>query len=154
MFRVTRVRIALAAVVFSIALSAEQCSGAPPTSLPVTARTATATATATPAATPTEAPAPLQPPVAPEVTFPNGPASGRPGQTATLTAHYGRGVSCGIVVRYKSGPSQAKGLGPKITNGAGLVSWSWFIGTNTTRGQWPIDVTCGSASGRSFINVV
>jgi micrococcal nuclease len=58
------------------------------------------------------------------------------------------------VVHYKSGPSRAKGLGPKVTNGAGLVSWSWFIGTNTTRGQWPIDVTCGSARGLSYINVI
>jgi hypothetical protein len=154
MLRVTRVRIALAAVVFSIALTAEQCSGTPTTSLPATATAPTqATATPTPEPTPTEAPA-LPQPATLEVTFPNGPASGRPGQTANLTAHYQSGVSCGIVVHYKSGPSRAQGLTAKTTNGAGLVSWSWFIGTNTTPGQWPIDVTCGSASGQTYINVL
>ena len=152
MFRVTRLHIALAAVIFGIALAAEDCSGST-AGLPSTGSTATATATATASPTPTEAPSQLAP--APEaVTFPNGPASGHRGQTATLTAHYRPGVSCGIVVYYKSGPSRAKGLTAKTTNGAGLVSWSWFIGTNTTRGQWPIVVTCGSASGNTYIDVL
>ncbi len=146
--------MALVAVVFSVALTAEACSGATPTSVPSTS-TSTATATATPLPTllPTEAPSQPAPEQA-QVTFPNGPASGYPGQTASLTAHYQPGVSCGIVVHYKSGPSRAQGLTAKTTNGAGLVSWSWFIGTNTTSGQWPIDVTCGSASGQTSINVL
>jgi hypothetical protein len=103
-----------------------------------------------PAATHRSLPAP---PAITSVTFPSGPASGSRGDYATLTAHYRTGVSCGIVVYYKSGPSRAQGLGAKGTNGAGLVSWTWKIGTNTTRGQWPIDVTCGSVVGRTYINV-
>src|SRR5712691_1751531 len=96
----TRVQVALAAVVFSLALTAEDCSGATTTSVPSTS-TSTATATATPLPTllPTEAPSQPAPPQA-QVTFPNGPASGRPGQTASLTAQYQAGVSCSIVVHY------------------------------------------------------
>jgi len=151
----TRVQAALAAVVFSLALTAEDCSGGATTSVPSTPASATSTTPPTASPTPTETPAPSQPvPEQLQVTFPNGPASGRPGQTANLTAHYQPGVSCSIVVHYKSGPSRAQGLIAKATNGAGLVSWSWFIGTNTTPGQWPIDVTCGSASGQTYINVL
>ena len=154
-FRVTRVNVAVAALVCSIALTAADCSGGATTSVPSTATSATSTAPPTASPTATETPTPSQPaPEQAQVTFPNGPASGRPGQTANLTAHYQPGVSCGIVVHYKSGPSRAQGLTAKTTNGAGLVSWSWFIGTNTTPGQWPIDVTCGSASGQTYINVL
>jgi len=153
-FHLTRVHVALAAVLCSIALTAEDCSGATTTGVPATS-TSTTAATATPRPTllPTEAPSEPAPPQA-QVTFPSGPASGYPGQTANLTAHYQPGVSCSIVVHYKSGPSRAQGLTAKTTNGAGLVAWSWFIGTNTTPGQWPIDVTCGSASGQTYINVL
>jgi micrococcal nuclease len=149
------VHVALAAAVCSIALTAADWSGGGTTSVPPTATSATSTAPPTASSTPTETPPPSQPaPEQAQVTFPNGPASGRPGQTANLTAHYQPGASCGIVVHYKSGPSRAQGLTAKTTNGAGLVSWSWFIGTNTTPGQWPIDVTCGSASGQTYINVL
>src|SRR5437016_5367210 len=126
-FRMRTAQLALVAVLCGLALSAEDCSGSS-TGLPSTGITATATPTESPSATPT--PAPSQEPVGEAVTFPNGPASGHRGQTARLTARYRPGVSCTIVVYYKSGPSRAKGLTAKTTNGAGLVSWSWFIGTN------------------------
>jgi hypothetical protein len=113
----TRVHVALAAVVFSVVLTAEDCPGATTTGVPSTS-TSTATATATPL--PTETPSQAAPQQA-QVTFPNGPASGYPGQTANLTAHYQPGVSCGIVVHYKSGPSRAQGLTAKTTSGARQV---------------------------------
>ena len=186
--RISRIHLALVAILVSFVLTAESCSGtaqgvgggAPSTSpssviatatpAPETLATATPTATprATPVATPvptisraaapaptlSRAPASKPAPLPGRITFPAGPASGHPGQVATLGAHYTPGVLCTIVVHYKSGPSKAQGLGAKRTDGSGNVSWSWIIGTNTTRGQWPITVTCGSASAQSYINVI
>jgi len=180
--RISRIHVALAAIVVSFVLTAESCSGtaqgvgggapspAPSsviaTATPTPEAPATPPPTPTPRATPVATPAPTisraagpaptsKPALLPvRITFPAGPASGHPGQVATLGAHYTPGVLCTIVVHYKSGPSKAQGLGAKQTDGSGNVSWSWIIGTNTTRGQWPITVTCGSASAQSYINVI
>jgi hypothetical protein len=65
-----------------------------------------------------------------------------PGAFATLAARTRAGASCTIVVEYKSGPSQAAGLGPKTATGSGGVSWTWKVGSRTTVGSWPVTVTC------------
>jgi len=61
---------------------------------------------------------------------------------ATLTISTSPGANCSIVVHYKSGPSRAKGLVPKVASSSGRVSWTWRVGSNTTPGRWPINVTC------------
>jgi len=61
---------------------------------------------------------------------------------ATLEAKARPGADCTITVLYKSGPSRARGLAPRQADGAGRVSWTWRVGSNTTPGQWPIEVTC------------
>ena len=61
---------------------------------------------------------------------------------ATLTISTTPGANCSIVVRYKSGPSRAKGLIPKVASSSGRLSWTWRVGSNTTPGRWPIVVTC------------
>jgi hypothetical protein len=71
------------------------------------------------------------------VTSPTAPFS-----DATLTISTAPGANCSIVVHYKSGPSRAKGLIPKVASGSGRVSWTWRVGSNTTPGRWPIVVTC------------
>lgn len=61
---------------------------------------------------------------------------------------------CTIAVIYKSGPSHAKGLGPKRPV-HGYVVWKWRVGGNTTLGTWPIRVNCGSAgSFRTHFRVI
>jgi micrococcal nuclease len=65
------------------------------------------------------------------------PAS--PGSYATLTAKVSKPATCTIIVMYKSGSSHASGLYPKRSVN-GRVSWSWMVGTRTTRGRWPIYV--------------
>jgi micrococcal nuclease len=122
-------------------------------------------ATATPAATPkptptpvvpTPIPAPVQPvqPVqAAGVSFGNAPLSARHGQATTLIVKTSPNTGCSIQVVYKSGPSHAQGLEAKTSDGAGNVSWTWIVGSNTTPGQWPIYVTCGSTSGPTYITV-
>jgi hypothetical protein len=66
------------------------------------------------------------------------------GSQATLIAAVPTGTSCSIVVTYKSGPSSAAGLYPKRSS-SGRVSWTWTVGSRTTPGRWPIDVSCGAA---------
>lgn len=65
-----------------------------------------------------------------------------PFSDATLEVKTGAGADCTITVLYKSGPSRARGLVPRQADGAGRVSWTWRVGSNTTPGQWPIEVTC------------
>jgi hypothetical protein len=69
--------------------------------------------------------------------------------TGSVTVSTAPNISCTITVTYKSGPSEAQGLVPKVSNAAGAATWTWNIGGNTTLGTWPIDVTCGGASGRA-----
>jgi hypothetical protein len=66
------------------------------------------------------------------------------GSDATLTVAVPTGTACSIVVTYKSGPSSAAGLYPQRASG-GRISWTWMVGTRTTPGRWPIDVSCGAA---------
>ncbi len=69
-----------------------------------------------------------------------------PGADATLTVQTAPGALCLITVRYKSGPSKARGLDPKTADSRGIVAWTWRVGTRTTPGRWPIIVTCSAGS--------
>ena len=77
------------------------------------------------------------------VRFVNAPLTTSRGSYATLKVKTAANTSCSIEVDYKSGPSKAAGLGTKSSDGAGNVSWTWKVGATTTRGSWPITVTCG-----------
>ena len=78
-----------------------------------------------------------------KLVFLTSPASA--GSDATLTVAVPSGTSCAIVVNYKSGPSSAAGLYPQRASSSGHISWRWMVGTRTTPGRWPIDVSCGAA---------
>lgn len=65
-----------------------------------------------------------------------------PFSDATLTISTAPGASCSIEVRYKSGPSRARGLIPQVVSSSGRASWTWRVGSNTTPGLWPIVVMC------------
>lgn len=58
------------------------------------------------------------------------------------------GASCSIIVHYMSGPSQAKGLVPKLADGKGRVVWQWRVESNITPGKWPINVSCRKGEER------
>jgi micrococcal nuclease len=55
-------------------------------------------------------------------------------------------ISCSITVIYKSGPSKAAGLEPKVSDSKGMVEWTWRVGTRTTPGEWPIAIECGQGN--------
>jgi micrococcal nuclease len=77
------------------------------------------------------------------VTITRAPGTVRRGARATVAARTTPGAQCSIVVRYKSGPSKAQGLGPKTADAKGDVAWSWMVGTRTTPGSWPVTIMCG-----------
>lgn len=113
--------------------------------------TPSAMASPTPTPTPTTKPSPI--PVQTTVRFVNAPLTASRGSYATLKVKTAANTACSIEVDYKSGPSTAAGLGPKSSDGAGNVSWTWKVGATTTRGSWPITVTCGDASAQTYIKV-
>jgi hypothetical protein len=107
---------------------------------------------------PSRAPSPTAPPVTrspslpTQVSFTSVRSPVSRGGTGLVNVTTAPNMACTITVTYKSGPSQAVGLGPKNSDSSGAVSWTWNIGTNTTAGTWPIEVQCGTASGRtSFV---
>jgi micrococcal nuclease len=66
---------------------------------------------------------------------------------ASVTIRTKPGATGTIEVDYKSGPSHAKGLGPKQADSRGYITWTWTVGSNTTPGKWPVRI---SAAGRSI----
>lgn len=120
-------------------------SKAAPTPSPLAAKS--------PARSPTPPAAKSPVPAQTAVRFLNAPLTLSRGSYATLQVKTAPNKSCSIEVDYKSGPSTAAGLGVKTSDAAGSVSWTWKVGTNTTRGSWPIIVTCGNGSAQTHINV-
>jgi hypothetical protein len=130
---------------------------APKTASPTVAAAITAPATQAPAtqAPATRAPATVAPtakPIAVVFTSVRSPVS--PNGTGLASVSTAPNISCDIVVTYKSGASKAQGLTAKTSDAAGVVTWTWTIGTNTTAGTWPIDVTCGGARGHATFVVL
>ncbi len=73
--------------------------------------------------------------------------------SATVSVKTTPNGSCTLTVRYKSGPSKAAGVGTKRANAAGLVSWTWKVGGNTTKGTWPVIITCGKTTLTTSVTV-
>jgi S1-C subfamily serine protease len=65
-----------------------------------------------------------------------------PGADARVEIQTTPGAECAITVVYKSGPSRARGLEPKIADTGGQIAWVWRVGTNTTPGTWRILIEC------------
>ncbi len=63
------------------------------------------------------------------------------GGMASLSINTLPGAACTITVYFKSGPSQAAGLGGQTAGSDGTVTWTWKVGSRTTPGTWRIVVT-------------
>jgi hypothetical protein len=68
------------------------------------------------------------------------------GSTASLTIQTTPGTQCSITVKYASGASHAKGLGPQVAGQNGRCSWSWKVSQETDPGTWSVTVTAGGDS--------
>lgn len=120
----------------------------PNTTVPSTTEAPTAPTSAAPTA-PTSA-APTAPTTAPDpgsgftvLEFPY--TIGR-NVTATVKIQASPNTEYKIQVYYTSGPSEAAGLEPKISDGEGIVSWSWKIGGKTAPGTYRIVISGGGQS--------
>lgn len=145
-----------------------------PTSTPTI--TPTPTITLTPTITPTPGPPTSTPTPVPPTATPKPPSPTAPpptdtpepqavsvqivsltspinrGKTATLVAKTAPRTHCSITVMYSSGPSGAKGLDDKTSDGSGRVSWSWIVSNFTAPGTWDVTVRCGDGSAtRDFV---
>jgi cytoskeletal protein RodZ len=103
------------------------------------------------AAKPVEQPTPK--PVETALTVTKAPGTVGRNSTASVTVKTAPGAECYITVTYKSGPSKAQGLGPKKADDIGVVSWSWRVGGNTTRGTWPVTITCAGKTVSTSVTV-
>jgi hypothetical protein len=71
------------------------------------------------------------------------------GSIASLTVQTTPGAACSITVYYKSGASEAAGLGSQTADASGQVTWSWKVGSRTTSGIWKIVVN-SQLNGKSI----
>ena len=101
-----------------------------------------ATPRPTPTATPKATPKPTPKPVVLTVRITSVTSPAYRNSYATLTAKTHAGARCSIEVDYASGPSTAAGLVDKTASSSGSVSWTWKVGGRTTKGTWPIYMTC------------
>ncbi|MGN0999155.1 MAG: hypothetical protein ACI4PO_06345 [Faecousia sp.] len=105
--------------------------------------------TTTPATEPPEATAPATEPSTVEssgIVFLSWPETTARNQDATVTIQGAPNTTYSITVRYKSGPSTAKGLEDQVSDADGIVSWTWHIGGRTSAGTFTITVSGGGES--------
>jgi hypothetical protein len=77
------------------------------------------------------------------------------GSTAVVTATAGPGDSCSIRVTVPGGvTASANGLGAKLADGSGKVSWSWVVGPATPLGTGRVAVKCGQREEASIALII
>lgn len=67
----------------------------------------------------------------------------KPNSNATLTLRGSPNTEYAIFVVYSTGASTAKGLEAKISDGDGIVSWTWKIGGKVKSGSYRVTVKGG-----------
>lgn len=76
-----------------------------------------------------------------------------PGQHATVTIHTSPGATGTIEVDYKSGASHASGLVAEAAASNGNITWTWYVGTRTTPGSWPVHITVAGHTLTTYLHV-
>lgn len=66
------------------------------------------------------------------------------GSHVTISVQTAPSAKCVLGVRYNSGLSKARRLGPKTADQRGHVSWTWPVGAAMTPGTWAVAVTCAA----------
>jgi hypothetical protein len=77
------------------------------------------------------------------------------GSPAIVTATSGPGLSCSIRVTVPGGVvASANGLGNKLTDGSGKVTWSWVVGPATPIGTGQVAIRCGQSEEASAALII
>lgn len=77
------------------------------------------------------------------------------GSPAIVTASAGPGLNCSIRVTVPGGVvASANGLGNKLTDGSGKVTWSWVVGPATPIGTGQVAVRCGQSEEASTALII
>jgi hypothetical protein len=87
---------------------------------------------------PPQTPTPTQTPI--ELIALTSPVS--PKEYVTLVIQVAPDAVCDPGVIYKTGESEARGLGPKTAGSDGRLSWTWKCGSQTTPGTYRVYVEC------------
>ena len=72
------------------------------------------------------------------------PVPCNPGDEVTITVQGTPNTLYSIKVVYNSGASKSKDLNPKTSDGNGVVSWTWKVGTKTALGTYPVTISGGN----------
>jgi hypothetical protein len=99
-------------------------------------------------------PDPTQEPSSSSVVIVKAPGKVGRGSNASVTAKTSPNKPCSIYIAYDTGPPLAAGLDDKTSNGSGLVSWTWTVGTHITPGTWPVYITCAGDTSTTYVTVV
>lgn len=73
-----------------------------------------------------------------------------PGQNAVVSVKTQPTSSCTISVVYGTTTSKDSGLGTKIADDFGTVSWSWTVDPTAAIGTWPVSIVC-AYNGRTAV---
>ncbi|HET8884526.1 MAG TPA: hypothetical protein VFM68_03580 [Candidatus Saccharimonadales bacterium] len=65
-----------------------------------------------------------------------------PGENASINVKTLAAAKCTITVVYDEVPSKDSGLGPKVADEFGIISWAWTVEPTVPLGKWPVTVTC------------
>jgi len=127
-----------------------------PTSTEPKTRIASAAPTSEPSRPATPLPLATPRPVArprPSITSITSPVNR--GSTAIVTATSGPGLNCSIRVTVPGGVlASANGLGNKLTDGTGKITWSWVVGPATPIGTGQVSIRCGQSEEASTALII
>lgn len=74
-----------------------------------------------------------------------------PGWNASFTVKTNPEADCTVTVTYDEVASADSGLGPKVADEYGLVSWTWTVDETAPIGEWPVEATCTTVAGKSAV---
>jgi hypothetical protein len=98
---------------------------------------------------PTTIPTPSPAPTAIPVVFVNAPLTTDRGEQVTLRVRTAAHTACSITIGYPTAPA----LSPADSGADGMVAWRWQVRKNAPRGSWPVEVSCGSNTQTTQINI-
>lgn len=74
-----------------------------------------------------------------------------PGSNASITVRTNAAAKCTISVVYNNVASTDSGLGPKVADEYGMLSWTWTVEQTVPVGKYPVKVTCANEKNSGVV---